>query len=459
MIDWTASIPANDKPRYLAIADAIETAIANGMLTAGDKLPPQRRLAAKLEVDFTTAARGYAEAARRGLIESTVGRGSFVRGRGRAAAKSSPRAAPVDLTMNLPPDPDDPALIERMQAGLIEVSRDLVPLLHYQGFGGSPEAKDAASSWLGRRGLVPSQERLFVAPGAHPALAAIFGLLAQPGETILCEAITYPGARAIAAQQRVQLYGLPMDEQGILPDALAEICARATPKALYLNPTLQNPTTLTIPATRREALTEIARRHRLPIIEDDAYGFIPPHVPPPFAALAPELTWHVAGLAKCFGAGLRIAYVIAPDARAGWNFASVLRATAVMASPLTAALATRWIEDGTGDSILRFIRSESAARQALAAELLPAGLFHANPLSFNLWMNLPPGWTRAAFAGQMRAAGIGIVPSDAFIASGPPPEAARICLGGPTTRAELRSALTFMAHALANSPAATTDIF
>lgn len=459
MIDWISLVPESGKPRYIAIAEAIQSAIAAGTLSAGDKLPTQRQLASELGVDFTTAARGYAEAARRGLIDSTVGRGSFVRGRVAALGKSSPRAAPVDLTMNLPPDPDDALLVGRMQAGLEEVSRELVPLLHYQGFGGSPQAKDAASSWLGRRGLVPSQERLFIAPGAHPALSAIFGMLAQPGETILCEQITYPGARSIAAQHRIQLYGLKMDEHGILPDELADICARAKPKALYLNPTLQNPTTLTIPAARREALAEIARRHRLPIIEDDAYGFIPAHAPAPFAALAPELTWHIAGLAKCFGAGLRIAYVIAPDTRAGWDFSSIMRANIVMASPITAALATRWIEDGTGDSILRFIRAETAARQKLAAEILPAGLCKTDELSFNLWMELPQGWSRAAFAGQMRAVGIGIVTSDAFSVTSAPPEAARICLGGPTTRAELQSALTFMAHALANSPAATSDVF
>nr|WP_295741623.1 PLP-dependent aminotransferase family protein [uncultured Acidocella sp.] len=459
MIDWAADILKSDKPLYLAIADAIEAGLAAGTLAAGDRLPPQRKLASRLGVDFTTVARGYSEAARRGVLDSTVGRGSFVRSRARSGSKTSLRAAPVDLTMNLPPDPDDPALIARMQAGLEEVARDLVPLLHYQSFGGSPQAKDAASSWLGRRGLVPSQERLFICPGAHPALSGIFSLLIQPGDTVLCESITYPGVRAIAAQHKAQLYGLAMDEHGILPEALADLCSRARPKALYLNPTLQNPTTLTLPAHRREALTEIVRRHRLPIIEDDAYGFIPAHAPPPFAALAPELTWHIAGLAKCFGAGLRIAYVIAPDAKAGWNFAALMRANIVMASPITAALATRWIEDGTGDSILRFIRTETAARQKLAAELLPPGLCQTDPLSFNLWMNLPGGWSRAAFAGQMRAVGIGVVTSDAFSVSSNPPEAARICLGGPTSRAELQSALTFMAHSLSNSPAATSDIF
>ena len=121
--------------------------IRSGALSPGDRLPPQRRLAERLGVDFTTVARGYVEAQRRGLVESHVGRGSFVKAPPRAERSSrTPRLQPVDLSMNLPPEPDDPALIARMQEGLAEVARDLVPLLRYQGFGGSPADKDAASS-------------------------------------------------------------------------------------------------------------------------------------------------------------------------------------------------------------------------------------------------------------------------------------------------------------------------
>ena len=65
---------------------------------------------------------------------------------------------------------------------------------------------------------------------------------------------------------------------------------------------------------------------------------------------------------------------------------------------------------------------------------------------------MPPPWTRAAFAGQMQATGIGIVASDAFAAKGPAPEAARICLGGPIGRKTLGDALAFMAHALEQAP-------
>jgi DNA-binding transcriptional MocR family regulator len=244
-----------------------------------------------------------------------------------------------------------------------------------------------------------------------------------------------------------------MDEEGIDPSALGKACALLKPKALYLNPILQNPTTLTISARRRTEIAAVARRYGVPIVEDDAYGFIPQHPPAPFAAIAPDITWHVAGLAKCIGAGVRAAYVVVPTPKAGWPFAAALRAANVMASPLTVALATRWIEDGTADAILRFIRAETAARQLLAAQILTPGSFKADPLSFNLWVPLPDGWTRSSFMGHMRSTGIGIVTSDVFVTDGNPPEAVRVCLGGPISRTGLENGLGYMAHALSASPA------
>jgi DNA-binding transcriptional MocR family regulator len=460
MKTWLPDLSRSSGPRYMAIADIIEMDLKSGKLLVGDRLPPQRDLAKRLSIDFTTVARGYVEAQKRGLVATHVGRGTFVTGgpekerRGFVsnAALDSRRTSVVDFSMNMPPEPEDPDLLARMQEGLSAVATNMIPLLRYQGFGGAGMDKEAAASWLSRRGLVPSQERIFVTPGAHPALLAIFGLLAKPGETVLSENITYPGMRSIAAQLRLNLVGLPMDEEGILPAAFAEVCKTGKPKALYLNPTLQNPMTLTIPEKRREEICAVARKYHVPIVEDDAYGFIPLHSPAPLAAMAPDLTWHIGGLAKCIGAGLRLAYVVVPDTKAAWPFASAMRAASVMASPLSAALATRWIEDGTADSILRFIRTEAAARQALVAEVLPAGSYKSDPISFNIWLPLANGWTRSTFGTQMRASGIGVVASDAFTVDGTAEEAVRVCLGGPIRRETLKGGLEFMGHALEGSP-------
>lgn len=460
-MNWVPDLAKYGKPHYVAIADAIADDIESGRLASTDRLPPQRQLATRLDLNFTTVARGYVEAQRRGLIEARVGQGTFVKPsvkRSLVPQMSRPEAARrpalVDFTMNLPPEPEDPELLGRMREAFVDVSADLPSLLRYQGFGGSPADKDAALAWLLKlRGLRAAPNRLLICPGAHSALLAIMTTLTQPGDAVCCEDLTYPGARSIAAHLGLRLIGLPTDQEGIDAQAFAATCVRQAPKALYLNPTLLNPTTMTVSLRRREAIVDVARRYDVAIIEDDAYGFIPPDPPAAFYALAPEITYHVAGLAKCLGAGLRLAWLLTPSARAGLPVAANLRAATVMASPLTAAVATRWIEDGTADLLLAFIREESRARQRIAADLLPAGSVRTDPNGFHLWMTLPERWSRSAFASQARSTGIGVVASDPFVAAGAAPEAVRICLGGLASRWDVAHALEVIAHALDGTPA------
>ena len=242
------------------------------------------------------------------------------------------------------------------------------------------------------------------------------------------------------------LIGLPGDEDGIDPEAIEAAIRRYAPKALYLNPTLQNPTTRTISHARRERIAEIITTYNLPLIEDDAYGFIPPQPPAPLAAFAPDLVWHIGGLAKCIGAGLRLAYTVAPSSHAARDLAHQLKAISVMPSPLMMALATRWITDGTADGIRRFIREETQARQAIAAQVITRVQYESQPHAFNIWLKLPEGFSRAGVIGRMAGTGVGIMPADAFTVSGEPSESLRICLGGQITRTELRDSLGLLAY-------------
>ncbi len=179
MKDWQPDLSRSNSPRYMAIADLIEMDLRSGHLAIGDRLPPQRELAKRLDIDFTTVARGYAEAQKRGLVDSHVGRGTFVTGgadkeRRGFASDTTPdprRTSAIDLSMNMPPETTDPELIARMREGISAVASSLIPLLRYQGFGGSSMDKEAAAAWLSRRGLVPSQERIFVTPGGSPGAA------------------------------------------------------------------------------------------------------------------------------------------------------------------------------------------------------------------------------------------------------------------------------------------------
>jgi DNA-binding transcriptional MocR family regulator len=448
MIDWIPEGIDTGKPRYMAIADAISKDIRKGRLALGDRLPPQRRLAGVLGIDFTTVSRAYAEAQSRGLIESHVGRGTFVAGASSRVAPDPARALTEDLAMNMPPEPNDPELLAKMQEALGYVSANLVSLLRYQSPIGTEHDREAASTWLSMRGMVPSLERIAVTPGAHATIAAILSIITRPGDRLLCEAVTYPGVRNIAGRFGVELVGLEMDEAGVTPDALEAAIIRHAPKALYLNPTLQNPTTLTIPHERRLAIAEILRRNKLTLIEDDAYGFIPHKAPAPIALSAPDQTWHIGGLAKCIGAGLRLAFTVAPSRKCAFRLTQAIRALSVMPSPLSMALTTQWIEDGTADSIRRFIRAESAARQLIAAEALEGFSFRSAPNAFNIWLTLPAGVGRADIVARLAARRLGVIPSDAFTILGEPGEHLRIGLGGTATRESLNENLHFLANTL-----------
>jgi DNA-binding transcriptional MocR family regulator len=450
---WVPKLKKNSTPVYLQIAAAIADDIVTGHLTADQRLPPQRKLAELLGLDFTTIGRAYTEAQRRGLVDSRVGRGTFVCGKRRPAIPRAVEGRPVvDLSMNMPPEPESDELLQLMQAGYANVGTRLRGLLRYQDFCGSADDRAAGALWLRRRDLVVKPERILVTAGAQCALLALLTTLAPPGSVICCEELTFPGLRALAAQLGLRLVGLPMDAQGIDAVAFAAACAQYAPKALYCNPTLLNPTTATMSAERRQALVEVARFHGVPIIEDDAYGFLLRSGPPPLASLGPDITFYIAGLAKCVGAGLRVAYMVAPDEQYALRLGASIRATTVMVSPITAALATRWVRDGTADVALNSIRKECAVRQKIAARALPSGSFESHCEAFHLWIRLPPPWTSKQFVARMASCGIGVVASDAFSVSGQAPEAVRVCIGGTASRDDIQHAMEQIARALGNAP-------
>ena len=446
---WRKRLASQDRPAYLAIADLIAEDLRDGRLAARDRLPTLRELADELQLNYTTVARAYAEARKRGLIDSRAGFGTYVRGK--APALPLRGGSGAEMTMNLPPEPHDEALLARMHdsAADLMAHSDLHALLRYQDFGGAAEDREAGARWLQRRLPQASADRLLVCPGIHSVLTALISQLARPGELLCVDALAYPGLKAIATQLGVQLHALPLDDDGPDVEAFEHACRTLSPKAVYCNPTLLNPTTATMSRARREALADVALRFSVPIIEDDAYGMLPTErLPPPLAVLAPDLTYYVTGFSKCLGAGLRSAYVLAPHARLARRLAGALRATTVMASPLTNALVTRWVNDGTADAVLEAIRSACRERHALALQHLGAWGVVAHSECFHLWLPLQGAWSVVECASYLRTQGVAVVASAAFSTDGNPPDAVRICLGGPASLDDCDRALRLVAETL-----------
>jgi len=427
---WLRRIEVLDGPAYRRIATALENAVADGELQAGDQIPAQREVARLVGIDFTTVTRAYAIARERGLIEGTTGRGTFIRSR-----TIEDEAGLVDLSMNLPPPPAglNLAALLRETTGAILARTDPATLMAYHPGAGSLAQRTAGAVWLAPSLGEVDPARVIVASGAQTALSALLDHLTTPGDTIIAEAFAYPGLLATAARRGLTVVACPMDGEGLEPEALARLIARHRPRLLCCTPTFQNPTAATMGLARREAVVAIARAAGVTIVEDDAYGLLPTAPLPALAALWPEGVFHVATTAKALSPGLRVAYIVAPPGQAE-SAAQALHAIAQMPAPLMAAVVTSWIREGVAARILAGVREEALARRAMAAELLPTAVGGAE--SLHVWL---PGATATSAA---RDRGLALVGAEAFRAPGAVGEGLRVSLGAAAKRATLGRALT-----------------
>lgn len=455
-MDWTPTISELSGPRYQRIVEAMEADIAAGRLVRGQQLPTQRALAKALDVDLTTVTRAYTEARRRGILEARVGQGSFVSETSARRAVDLPHPVAIDLSMNVPPHPLEAQLDERIVAGMdsIRAQSGLTAYLNYQPPGGSAHERDVAARWMRARVPHAHADKLVIFPGSQTILFNLLTRLARPGEIVLTEALTFPGIKAAAARLGVKLVGVAMDDGGILPDALARACRMHRPKAVYLIPTLHNPTTATLPPERRSAIAQIIRETDTILIEDDAYGLLDRSASP-IASLIPERTYLATTLSKCIAPALRVAYLVTPDSDAQLEMRAYLQATVQMPAPLMVALVTHWIETGIADRIMTAIRSEAVGRQQLAQRALKGFQFLAKPAAHHLWLRLPEG--RSDVAAHLLRNGLAVVAGDAFTVDGTPPHAARVSLGAARDRSELTEALRILVGAL-QKPADTRQI-
>ena len=447
---WRPRLIESARMKYLGIVEALEADVRAGRVARGERLPPQRAIAGALDVDLTTVTRAFNEARRRGLLAAQAGRGTFIAEKADGADAAEYARPLIDLSMNVPPQPGEMfrRLLPQGIAGILGSARGLLTL-HYQESNGAEADRHAGTNWLAPKLKGVTAERIVVAAGAQSALFAISEFLLARGDVVAAGAMTYPGLKAVAAEKGIVLEPLAMDEQGILPDAFERACREKSPKALYVIPTIDNPTTATMPEERRRQIAALAKQHGVWIIEDDPYAPLRPDRIVTLTELAGDLGWHVATLSKCVTPALRVAYVVAPNAGMALRLAGVLRATILMGPPLMSALATRWIADGALDEIGKAISAENEERQRLAASILSDVRFAADPHGHHLWLQLPPHWRAGDFADHADRVGVSIVPSSAFSVAAHPNEAVRISLGVAPDRGALEDGLTQLAALMA----------
>ncbi len=433
-----AALADPDKPRYLALADALEADIDAGRVGFGTRLPPQRELAVRLGLSVATVAKACAEAARRGLISGEVGRGTFVVAGQPVPAARPPAAASglLNMTLNVAPETGETALVARALTAVAS-SGELAQLLSYLPHPGLPAHRQAVAGWLAGHGLAAPVARVMLCNGAQHGIATALAVAARPGAVILTEAATYAGILALADISGYQLRGVALDAEGIRPDALDRAFAETGARVLYCMPTLQTPTGAVMSLGRREEIARILEARDALVIEDDVYAFLSPRGTPALSGLVPERAFHVSSFAKCAGPGLRIGSLTLP----GWaveRARTALRASSWMANPIAAAAVTQMILSGTMAELVSRKRAAATERWRLAGQYLGAHIRCQAPAAFHLWLTLSSPVADLIAAAAMR--GIALAPPTA-VPGDAPPSGVRLCLGAPERLGDLEAAL------------------
>lgn len=439
---WHDIIEQTSGPLYKGIVQALALSVQQGVLREGDRLPTQRMIAASLGTNLTTVTRAFREAHQIGLVDATVGRGTFIRIGAATRQWQASRTSIVDMTMNLPPVPNLPSLATSMQADFQTLfkSQSMSSLMSYRVTGGTYDERCQGAKWIepliGHR----RPDEIVVTPGAQTAIAAALSVLTSPGDVILTEKMTYPGLRTVANQLGILLVGVDGDEQGFLPAALEEACQIHCPKAIYCTPTIQNPTTITLPLSRRQSLMKIAHDAGIYVIEDDPYSLLLDTPIPALSALERGRVIYIATLSKVLSPGLRTAYVALPNPEIHQRFLTAVRAFSLTNAGLLSALTLRWMQSGLAGTILAGIKSELRLRQSIARNILGdrPGM---NPNGPHIWLHLPSWWTSSDFVAYAHHRGLALLPSSVFSVSGFTSENVRISLGGISNMIDVERAI------------------
>ena len=452
---WDVFRREGPEPAYLRVCEAIAEGIRTGKLRPGQRLPSHRMLARRLGLSVGTITRAYEEVLHRGLITGQVGRGSFVRYfvAWPLTVVNARRLPPdcADLLQNLPVrgEVEEAAWAEaldtlRRRGDLSETSRTSWSEM-------SERRERAGAAWIARLGLDVPHRQVRDCPGVMPALSAILGAVAQPRDLVLAACLSHPLIRMLAEQYSLKIHGLPLDEEGIVPSALAEACEKERPRLLYCAPTLHTPTLGTMSAARREEIASIARKYDVVIVEDEHAGFLLPDPLPPIASFAPDHTFLIADTWMALSLGLRTAYIVAPEPFAD-RFARTLAASSGTAVPLLAEVASHWIETGAADRLIEARRSELIVRNGIARSVLGRHRIRSHELGHHVWLEIPPPLRSETFVHQALQAGVAVQGGAWFVIE--PFTAAdgvRIALGNAPNREILRSSVERLARFVATA--------
>ena len=283
MSQWSGG----EGPLYQQLAHRIAELIADGSIRSDELLPPERAFADALSVSRGTIVRAYDQLAADGAVLRVQGSGTIVAGRSVRAASGSAafvgerlwmvEGAAVDLLKAIPTMlPEVTELVAAIDLSAHGTDIDGAEPLGWWGL------RECIADLHTRQGLATSPHQILVTTGAQQAISLVASAMVRPGDVVLGEDHTWPGLIDSIQHLGARYEPIRLDFDGLLVDDLEAKIDRYRPALIVLNPQHQNPTGSRLPPERVAAVAALARRHRIPVLEDRVaadLGFDRRHLP------------------------------------------------------------------------------------------------------------------------------------------------------------------------------------
>lgn len=281
---------------------------------------------------------------------------------------------------------------------------------------------------MAERGVECAEEQVFLTAGGQQGMSLLVRLLLDPGGTVLTERLCYTGFRQAIEPYQPRILTVPTDmDTGIDVDAVeAHLASGERPSLIYVVTEGNNPLGVSVSAEKRARLVELARRHGVPVLEDDAYGFFQ-YVDdpiPPMRALDDRWVFYIGTFSKILAPALRVGWLVVPEAFVP-GLGIVKEASDINTATFAQRAVSAYIEEGhLPGHLARLSREYGARRDALLGALrehFPPGARWRTPTSgVFVWVELPEG----SDAGELLEAAVereevAFIPGHAFAVDDP----------------------------------------
>jgi 2-aminoadipate transaminase len=336
------------------------------------------------------------------------------------------------------PDPRIFPVEEFQEASAIigERGRDI---LQYGTTGGYEPLKEFISEWMApRMGRKVSSDEMLITTGSQQVMDLLGAVLLNPGDAVVVEEPTYPGATHVLRNRQASFVTVPCDKDGMRVDLLPEKLDRAAAegkkvKFIYSIVNFQNPSGYTLSAARRKMLLDVAARWGIPILEDDPYGhlrFEGKHEPTLFSLDTEGIVAYACSFSKILAPGTRVAWVTGPEDVIR-KMVMVKQGSDLCTSTVSQALVYEYCRLGHMERFLPKIidhyRTKRDAMERAFRKHLPQDALYETPAGgFFYWLTLPGIDSRKLF-GKAIEEGVAFVVGDAFFPNGGGTENLRAC--------------------------------